>query len=265
MPIERVSDAEDPRLQPFAGLKTRGPDGRVVVEGEIAVARALASRHPVDALLLTPGHRERLGDAIDPSLMVYEAEAALVREVVGFDFHRGCLAVMPRPVAPSLEALGRGVLPGPALAVVAEALADPVNVGALIRNAAAFGALAVVLVGGADPWSRRAIRASMGLSFSFPVIRCEEVGAAVDELRRAMGETTRTVAAVVQSGAVALPDYRPAWRTVLLVGNEGAGLSSALRAQADDAVTIPIAPGVDSLNVAAATAVLLWTLRWASR
>jgi len=105
----------------------------------------------------------------------------------------------------------------------------------------------------------------MGLAFSFPVLECDDVASAVAGLREVLGPVTRTVAAVVQPGAVALPDYRPAWRTVLLVGNEGAGLSAALRAQADDAVTIPLAPGVDSLNVAAATAVLLWTLRSAFR
>lgn len=240
-----------------------------MVEGEIAVARALASEHPVQALLLTPAHRARLGEAIPAALPVYEAEAALVRAVVGFDFHRGCLAVMPRPTGPPLETIVAGIVAGivkepplePIRVLVAEGLADPANLGAVIRNARAFGVALVLHGRGADPWSRRAIRAAMGLSLSLPVVGCEDLPVAVDRVRRALGPSARAMAAVVQPGAVPLFDYRPASRTIVMVGNEGAGLSAPLRARADDAVTIPLSPGVDSLNVAAATAVILWSLR----
>ncbi len=100
----------------------------------------------------------------------------------------------------------------------------------------------------------------MGLGFSLPVVGCEDLAGAVVAVREALGAGARTVAAVVQPGAVALGRYVAPSRAVLLVGNEGAGLSESLRVLADDAVTIPLAPGVDSLNVAAATAVLLWSL-----
>lgn len=129
-----------------------------------------------------------------------------------------------------------------------------------MRNARAFGAAAVLHGGGADPWSRRAIRAAMGLGFTLPLVRCDDLAGAVDRLRAGMSAQARTVAAVVQPGAIPLPQHRPAVQSILLVGNEGAGLSASLRSRADDAVMIPLAPGVDSLNVAAATAVLLWTL-----
>lgn len=265
MPVHRVDDPEDPRLRPFAQLPGRPSGDTVVVEGQIAVARALQSAHPVRALLLTPTHRARLDRAIPPPLSVYEAPAALVRAVVGFDFHRGCLALISRPVTPPPDAIARALPEGPARVLVAEGLADPANLGAVIRNARAFGVDLVLHGRGADPWSRRAIRAAMGQSLSLPVIGCEDLPAAVSRVRRALGPGTRTVAAVVQPGATPLSDYRPGPRWVLMVGNEGAGLSEPLRAQADDAVTIPLAPGVDSLNVAAATAVMLWSLGSAGR
>lgn len=265
MRIIRVRDPDDPRLLPFTALPRRGEGGAtIVVEGEIAVARALASEHPVRAVLLTPSHRARLGVVIPEGVEVFEAEAALVRQVVGFDFHRGCVAVMDRPRTPSLAQLAAQVRAwpaGPRRVLVAEGLADPANLGAVIRNARAFGVDLVLHGRGADPWSRRAIRAAMGHGFSLPVVGSDELPAAVAAVRDALGPGARTVAAVVQPGAVPLPSYRAPERLVLLVGNEGAGLSEPLLELADDAVTIPLAPDVDSLNVAAASAVLLWALR----
>lgn len=265
MPSVVVHELGDPRLRPFADLPGRGAGegAAIVVEGEIAVARALAGEHPVRAILVTPSHRARLGAVIPAGVAVLEAEAALVRQVVGFDFHRGCVAVMERPRVPTLGELAARVAAwpaGPRRVLVAEGLADPANLGAVIRNARAFGVDLVLHGGGADPWSRRAIRAAMGHGFSLPVVGCEALPAAVAAVRQALGPGARTVAAVVQPGAVPLASYRAPERWVLLVGNEGAGLSEPLRALADDAVTIPLAEGVDSLNVAAATAVLLWSL-----
>ncbi|WP_266218686.1 TrmH family RNA methyltransferase [Paraliomyxa miuraensis] len=262
-----VRDPADPRLRPFEALRERGVTETIVVEGELAVERALRSEHPVRALLLTPGHRERLEAAIPAGVEVLQAEAALLREVVGFDFHRGCLAVMERPRMPPLGAVVSRIAggDGPRTVVVAEGLADPANLGAVIRNARAFGVDLLLHGRGAQPWSRRAIRAAMGLCFSLPVIGCEDLPAAVHEVQRGLGPGARTVAAVVGEGASALGEWRAPSRVVLLVGNEGAGLSEPLRARADACVTIPLAPGVDSLNVAAATAVLLWSLRSPSR
>jgi tRNA G18 (ribose-2'-O)-methylase SpoU len=266
MPSFVVRDVGDPRLRAFADLpaRDRGGAGPVVIEGEIAVARALGGEHPVRAVLLTPSHRRRLDDAIPEGVLVLEAEAALVRQTVGFDFHRGCVAVMDRPREPSLAELAARVAAwpaGPRRVLVAEGLADPANLGAVIRNARAFGMDLVLHGAGADPWSRRAIRAAMGHGFSLPVVGCQDLPAAVAAVRGALGPGARTLAAVVQPQAVPLRDYRAPERVVLLVGNEGAGLSAPLRSLADDAVTIPLAPGVDSLNVAAATAVLLWSLQ----
>ena len=101
----------------------------------------------------------------------------------------------------------------------------------------------------------------MGLGFSLPIVESRELPQTVDELREGMGPETRVVAAVVGPGSVDVARYRAPQRAIVLVGNEGGGLSPALQKRADDALTIPLAPGVDSLNVAAATAVMLWALR----
>lgn len=263
MPTWSVHDAADPRLASFAALPQRGTGGDVVVEGEIAVARALEGPHPLRALLLTAAHRARLQAKIPASLPVYEATPALLREVVGFDFHRGCVAVMERPAAVDPAALVRAKA-GRAQActvLVAEALADPANLGAVIRNARAFGADLVLHGGGADPWSRRAIRASMGLVFGQPLALCTDLPGEIVRLREVLSPKARVIAATLEPGATPLSRYSAPRQRVLLVGNEGQGLSATLRAQADEAVTIPLVPGVDSLNVAAATAVLLWALR----
>lgn len=265
MPTFAVSEPGDPRLAAFAELPGRREgEATIVVEGELAVGRALASGHPVRAVLLTPQHRARLGGAIPEEVLVLEGSASLVREVVGFPFHRGCVAVMDRPRALEAAEIRERVAAwpaGPRRVLVAEHLADPSNLGAVVRNARAFGVDMLLHGRGADPWSRRAIRAAMGLGFSLPVVTCEDLPGAVVAVREALGAEARVVAAVVQPGAVELPSYRVPERLVLLVGNEGTGLSEPLRGLADDAVTIPLAEGVDSLNVAAATAVLLWSLR----
>jgi tRNA G18 (ribose-2'-O)-methylase SpoU len=263
MPTFEVSDRDDPRLRPFSDLRGRIEDGTIVVEGEIAVARALAGVHPVRAVLLTAAHRARLGASIVEDVLALVAEPALLREIVGFDFHRGCVAVMDRPWSPTLDELVAQVAAwpaGPRRVLVAEGLADPANLGAVIRNARAFGVDLVLHGGGADPWSRRAIRAAMGHGFGLPVVSAGDLPTAVAVVRQALGPSARTVAAVVRAEVVPLSRYRAPERMVLLVGNEGAGLSEPLQALAEDAVTIPLAPDVDSLNVASATAVLLWAL-----
>lgn len=267
MPSFPVHERDDPRLRAFAdlpqGQRERDRD-TIVVEGELAVARALGSEHPVRAILLTPQHRARLGVEIPDDVLVLEASAPLVREVVGYPFHRGCVAVMDRPRALLPAELHERVAAwpaGPRRVLVAEHLADPANLGAVIRNARAFGVDLLLHGRGADPWSRRAIRGAMGLGFSLPVVSCDDLPAAVVAVKQALGPQARAAAAVVQPGAIPLQSYAAPSRLVLMVGNEGTGLSEPLRALCDDAVTIPLAPGVDSLNVAAATAVLLWSLR----
>jgi len=138
--------------------------------------------------------------------------------------------------------------------VVAQGLSDPRNLGALVRNCRAFGVDEVVVTpSSADPFSRRAIRASAGHVFELPV-RVESLAAAEDRLAGLEWIATSP------SATRALGELRPGPRWVLVVGNEGAGISAELLERCRTRVRIPLAPGVDSLNVAAATAVCLHAL-----
>jgi tRNA G18 (ribose-2'-O)-methylase SpoU len=146
---------------------------------------------------------------------------------------------------------------GAAVVLVLDAVAAPVNVGAALRNARAFGAAGVVIAAGADPLSPRAVRASVGHVFAQPWC----LAASVDEVLEGITPGSVPIwAATVDAEAVDVATL-PAGPGVLLVGSEGPGLSRTARARADVRVTIPLAPDVDSLNAAAATAVLLYALR----
>lgn len=257
-----IDDVDDPRLAPLRDLRSggRGPDALLVIEGGLAVARALAGPLAVRAVVGTVSQLGRLDAAMLPT-EVWQVSASLLREVVGFDFHRGVIALAqrPPPEPPWLDAL----LGKPQwTAVVLERLADPANVGAVIRTAAALGVEVVVCdPAGADPFGRRALRASMGHA----LVRTPWVADLAATVGRLAACGAQVLAATTADDAVALPDVVRAPRTVILLGNEGAGLSDALLAASSARVTIPIAAGSDSLNVAAAAAIMLYGLRGATR
>jgi tRNA G18 (ribose-2'-O)-methylase SpoU len=188
------------------------------------------------------------------------ASPETIRAIVGFKFHRGCLALGVRgePVTPAslMEPAG------PRTLLALEGVTDPDNVGAVFRNAAAFGVAGVLLSSHcADPLYRKAIRVSMGATLSLPFAQAPDWPATLAALRHA---GYRLVALcpgaeaedIVQVAAQA--PRRP--RLALLMGAEGAGLSGATRAAADVEVRIPMAAGVDSLNVAAACGIALHRL-----
>ena len=270
----RIDDPDDPRLVDYRQLQRAAhrPDPRrFIAESEHVVARLLASDFAVASVLGTASHLERLAPALAarPELQVFVAEQAVIAAAVGFNFHRGVAACGLRPAAfggwnnlseeTSSPALSR--LLGEKsrfTVVVAQGIADPANVGAIVRSARAFGVDLLVLDRrGADPLSRRAIRAAAGLVFAQPAVVVTELGAAVAALRAA-GATV--LAATLSPRARPLGQQTRPARLAVMVGSEGEGLPAALCAAADAEVTIPIAAGVDSLGVAAATAVLLHAL-----
>lgn len=269
--MQPIDDPADRRLDGFRGLIDRGdrPHAReFFAESETAVARLLASPHfTTEAVLGTPAHLARL--AAPPGCELLAGSRELLRAVLGFDLHRGVIARAARP--PAFTDLSPGTCPiAPVLgdtwlaaalarpswtALVVQGLADPANLGSIVRSARAFAVDLVVLDRrGADPLSRRAIRGSMGHVFAQPLALADDLAAATDFLRSAGAGIW---AATVGADAVALNAVSRPPRLALLVGNEGAGLPAPLRARADREVTIPISPAVDSLGVAAATAVLL--------
>lgn len=227
-----------------------------MAEGRLAVERLLASSHPVESLLIEEGRATSLPGLLAATVARGAAVHVVTREVmhrtVGFDLHRGVLALGRRLPNPDLEVLL--VAGGPL--VVAEGLNDHENLGALFRNAAALGAGGVILdPTSADPLYRRSVRVSLGHVLSVPWTRCP------DGPGRLRAAGWHVLALTPDPTARPLQELAPAARIALLVGSEGPGLSAGALAAASERVRIPMAAGVDSLNVATAVAIALWQLR----
>jgi tRNA G18 (ribose-2'-O)-methylase SpoU len=248
-----VEDAADPRLDDFRDLTDADvrPDRRgiVIAEGVNVVERLACSPYRMRAVFGVPARIDALRPVLEPlDVPVYEADKWRLSEVVGFRVTRGVLASADRP-APADPAL---LLRTARRVAVLEGLNDFENLGALFRNAAAFGVEAVLLDPQcADPLYRRSVRVSMGhvLRVPFAVLPGRWPDS-LDVLR------DFTVLAMTPDGSatplreLAVPD-----RWAVLLGAEGPGLSVAALAAADVRVRIPMASGVDSLNVATAAAV----------
>lgn len=262
---EPLRGPDDPRLAPLLALRARPqrPCAEwVLAEGVIAAEQMVACGLEAVVALVTPAAAERVARWWPPAAPLLVAERAAIGALLGYDMHRGCVAAARRPGLGAIawERVGpRGVV------VAAEGLADPVNVGALARTCRALAADLLLLdSAGADPFAPRAVRSSLGHVFGQPLAVPPELGAALDEARARLG--VEVLAAVAAADATPLPALEPPrGPRLLLLGHEGRGLSPALLARADRRVTVPMAAGVDSLNVAAAAAVLLYGLRLADR
>jgi len=263
--IEIVADPADARVAPYRDLPrldSHVPAGCFVAEGSLVVRRLLqAGRFRVRSVLTTevtlPVLRPHVRDSDVP---LYVAPAGLLRQIVGYDFHRGCIALAERgPATPAAEVVAPA---GPRRLVALEEISDPDNVGAIFRNAMGLGADGALLSPGAtDPLYRKTIRVSAGASLGLPYARIEEWPAGLWRLRAA-GYTL--VALTPDADAVDVADLgrarpMPA-RMVLVLGAEGPGLSAAVRGGCDLRVKVAMAPGLDSLNVAVASAIALHRL-----
>jgi tRNA G18 (ribose-2'-O)-methylase SpoU len=257
--IIEVGDPADPRLDDYRDLSTadRRPDrpggrGLVIAEGVVVVRRLIGSPYPVRSLLGVPRRLAELGPDLAPlDVPAYATGADTMATAVGFHLNRGVLAVADRAAPPDALALAARAR----LLAVVEGVNDHENLGALFRNAAAMGVDGVLLGPRcADPLYRRSVRVSMGHVLRVPF--AELLGdwpAALDALRAA---GLRVVALTPSPDAVPLAHAGLAGaRTALLLGAEGPGLTAGALAAADVRVRIPMASGVDSLNVATAAAV----------
>jgi tRNA G18 (ribose-2'-O)-methylase SpoU len=269
-----IDDPADPRLDDFRDLTTadRRPDrpggrGLVIAEGVIVVRRLLESPYPLRALLGVPARLADLADDLADHLAgaghadvpAYATSAEVMTEVVGFHLNRGVLAVADRTSPADAVALAAR---GRVLAVL-EGVNDHENLGALFRNAAALGVHGVLLGPHcADPLYRRSVRVSMGhvLRLPFATLPADPPWPGSLDLLRAGGR--RIVALSPRPSARPLPAAGLAGgRIALLLGAEGPGLTEAALAAADEWVRIPMADGVDSLNVATAAALAFYAAR----
>lgn len=254
-----IEDPEDPRVAAYRDIRERdltGRQGLFIAEGEVVV-RGLtspASRCRPVSLLLAEKRAAALQDVIQvlpPTAPVYVARQAVLDRIAGFELHRGILALGEKPAPPSLDAILADVAPSDVF-VVASGIGNHDNMGGLFRNAAAFGARAVLLdTTCCDPFYRKAIRVSVGAVLRTPFAVAESV-ALIDALDRAGVETL----ALTPSAHEHLSDYRRTGSVALMLGAEGPGLSSDLIARCRP-IGIAMAGGFDSLNVAATSAVAL--------
>ena len=249
-----IDDPDDPRVSDF--FRLNDPDirreGYFVAEGALVIRHLLRSPYRVRAVLATPQGLAALEhDLAGVDAPVYRVSQTLMTSIAGFHFHRGALASAARAPHPDLATVaGAGDL-----LLMAEGVTDNENVGALFRNAAAFGVAGVVLdATSADPFYRRCLRVSMGHVLRLPHTRVASAPAAVAALR---GLGFEVLALTPDPGGDDVRTVTPRPRQALLVGAEGPGLSQAALAAADRRVRIAMAPGVDSLNVATAAAVVL--------
>jgi len=259
---ETIRDPDDPRVLPFRSPRAGEASDplRFVAETEHVVRRLLTSGLRVEALLLTPGRLAQLAAELPADAPVYLADPELFDEIVRFNRHRGvaALARRPLPVDPLAYLRGRER----STVVVAEAVADPVNIGAILRSARAFGAdLAILGPGCGDPWSRRGVRAAIGNSFTLPIATPTDLPAALEQLRAGLEPRPRILAAALAADAIPLPELRRGAHVLIALGNEGEGLSPALLEIADARVIIPIGGAGHPHTVAAAAAILLYALR----
>lgn len=260
MEIIRIESPDDPRIAGFRDIRERdltGRQGLFVAEGEV-VLRVLASprsRCRTRAVLLAENRLEGLRDALDvlpEGTPVHVAAQGVLDAIAGFALHRGILALGEKPAAQGLDAL-LARMGDQALVVLACGIGNHDNMGGLFRNAAAFGADAVLLDAGCcDPFYRKAIRVSVGAALRTPMATGLDAVQAVDALKAA----GFAVLAMTPSAGLTLDQAPRGGRVAVVLGSEGPGLPEALIARCTP-VGIRMSGGFDSLNVAVAGGIAL--------
>ena len=262
MTIIQVTSLEEANLHPYRTLRRpldHQRKGIFVAEGEKVVRRLLESSLDALTVLLTPEWLEELRPLLEKrsdDLRVFVAQKALVEEIVGYNLHQGLMAVarIPRPMN-LREALAQ--VRHPALFVAVDGLTNAENLGALVRNCAAFD-VDVLLVGetSSSPYLRRAVRNSMGTVFTLPVVHLTNLAESLSELKSRHG--MRVIAAHPHAEPSAPHQASMSSDCCIVLGSEGEGLRASVLSECDDLVAIPMHKGVDSLNVASASAVFLY-------
>ncbi|HEU0207743.1 MAG TPA: RNA methyltransferase [Candidatus Udaeobacter sp.] len=262
--VEQIDSFDRPELQPYQTMRRQmahREQGIFVAEGEKVVRRLLESKFGVVSALMP----ERWLTELEPLLKgrpetvrVFIAEKPLLETLTGYSMYQGLLAVGRIPTQIPLEQI-LGGSPRPHLLVAVDALCNAENLGALVRNCAAFETQAL-LVGetSSSPFLRRAVRSSMGTVFELPIVETPNLVRSLNTLRK---RGVRCIAAHPHVDKRTLPDADFNDDCCIIFGSEGHGISENVLALCDDAVAIPMPPTVDSLNVASAAAVFLYEAR----
>lgn len=268
MSVERIDDPADPRVHEYVALtdmalraRREPAEGLYMAESDKVIRRALAAGHRPRSYLMGERWLADLADLVAAAerddVPVYVADRTVLQAVTGFHLHRGAIAAMhrPAPVDPfELVRHARRV-------VVLEDIVDHTNVGAIFRSAAALGVDAVLVTPRcADPLYRRSVRVSMGTVFQVPWARIDPWPSGLATLQQ-RGFTVAALALTQESVTLDELADNPPERLALVLGTEGDGLSARTVATSSLTVRIPMAGGVDSLNVAAASAVAFYAMR----
>lgn len=261
MLLKRIDNINAPELDPFARLTERElyhpqkGEGLFIAESPVVIERALDAHYEPVSLLMEEKHIEgsaktvieRCGD-----IPVYTAELETLEQITGYALTRGVLCAMKRKPLPAAEEICRDAR---RIAVLEEVM-NPTNVGAIFRSAAALNMDAVLLTkGSCDVLYRRAVRVSMGTVFQIPWSFVESV-----ESVKELGFATAALALSDDSISIDDPVLEKEEKLALVLGTEGDGLKKNTISACDYTVKIPMAHGVDSLNVAAASAVAFWQI-----
>jgi tRNA G18 (ribose-2'-O)-methylase SpoU len=265
-----ISSADDARLDPFRNIKGQSAriDGTFVAESELVLDRLFESAITVRSVLITPARAARLDDLLrtyvskssmaNAATEVFVASQNIIDSVVGYPLHRGVIAVAERPELPPVSSL----LERASTLLVLEDVMDPENVGTIFRHAAGFGVHAVLLHGhSGDPLYRKTIRTSMGWTLGIPYARTT-TGVPIVALLQAAGFVTLalTPERSAKTLSAVMAQLGPQAKIAFLLGAEGPGLPATTLDAVDHRVRIPLADGVDSLNVATAAAIALYGL-----
>ncbi len=261
-----IEDPNDPRISAFRDIRERdlvGRDGHFIAEGEVVLKVFLASgRHEPLSVLIAQKRLDKLAPLLEQvprSVPIYVAGQTVLDSIAGFPMHRGILALGRRAPMPAASELLAELGPR-ALVVVLFRISNHDNVGGIFRNAAAFGADAVILDSGCcDPLYRKAIRVSVGATLSVPFARFE---ASEDGLEALTNQGFEPIA-LSPAGDIPLARLTRPLRAAVLLGAEGTGLPDDVLMRSRR-VGIPMAGGFDSLNVATTSGIVLHHLAFAS-
>ena len=270
--IKEITSFSAPELDVYARLSENqllnraDPENAMfVAESPLVIGRALdAGCVPISFLMETrhiDGKAKEILARCEDQVTVYAAELDVLTQLTGFHLTRGMLCAMYRPELPSVEA----VCANATRIAVLENVMNPTNIGAIFRSAAALGVDGVLLTSaGSDPLYRRAVRVSMGTVFQVPWTYLPS-GGDWQALLHAMGFRTAAMALREDSYSIADPALREVEKLAIVLGTEGDGLAGDTIASCDYTVKIPMTHGVDSLNVAAASAVAFYQLALMSK
>ena len=259
--VIEITSLDDPRLADYShltdvALKKSG-GGLYIAESLLVLQRAITAGHrPRSVLALGNSVADAQAATAGFDIPIFSGPAELLEELTGYLLHRGLIAAMHRPVLPSPAEL----LANARRVVILENVVDPTNVGAIFRSVAAIGADAVLVTPRcSDPYYRRAIRVSMGTVLQVPWAR---IGAWHETRELLTASGFHVAALALADNAVDLKTFATAApeRVALVLGTEGDGLTAEALEAADTVVTIPMAHGIDSLNVAATAAVAMYAL-----